>query len=177
MSDKFDQLPAAIQVHIKNITKAAGLPDIEDSYEKLAGGWQDKEVVFTRELAEQGMIEVELLKKENTRGAIALTYSGSLVLIGPLTDGDKRKCGYNSIGIRKDVPKTIVDEQSVLAGDILLDQPIKFVSGPVQSTSAIYKIALCKDELNALEEEEKISEVTLVVASEFADINKALVPL
>lgn len=176
MSDKFERLPAAIQVHIKNITAAAGLPDNEDSYEKLAGGWQDKEDVFTKELAEQGMVEVKLLKKENPKGAIALTYSGSLVLIGPLIE-NKRKCGYNSIGIRKDVPKTIIDEQSILANDIKIDQPIKFETGPVQSTSAIYKIALCEDGLEALEEQEKISEVTLIVAGEFADINKALVPV
>lgn len=176
MSEKFDQLPAAIQVHIKNITATAGLPDNEESYEILAGGWQDKEDVFAKELAEQGMVEVKLLEKENTKGAIALTYSGSLVLIGPIID-DKRKCGYNSIGIRKDVPKTIVDEKSVLSSDIEIGQPIKFESGPVQSTSAIYKIALCEDGLDAIEEEEKISEVTVIVAGEFADINKALVPI
>ncbi len=176
MSETFDQLPAAIQVHIKNITQAAGLSESEESYEKLASGWQEKEIVFAKELSEQGMVEVTTLKKENQKGAIALTYSGSLVLIGPLLE-NKRKCGYNSIGIRKDVPKTIVDEESILADDIQIDQPIKFEIGPVQSTSAIYKIAICEDELGALEEQEKISEVTVIVAGEFADINKAIVPV
>ncbi len=176
MSETFDQLPSAIQVHIKNITASAGLPDDEESYERLAKGWQEKEVVFTKELSEQRMVEVTSLKKENSKGAIALTYSGSLVLIGPLLE-NKRKCGYNSIGIRKDVPKTIVDDESILAEDIQVHQPIKFEKGPIQSTSAIYKIAICEDELEVLEEQEKISEVTIMVAGEFADINKALVPL
>jgi len=175
MATALEQLPPNIQVHVKSLTKNAGLSDTEESYEKLAQGWLDKKNAFEKDVREQGMKEVDSLAKDAQKGAVALTYSGSLVLIGPLIDG-VRKGGYNSIGIRKDVPKTILKEDSKLAADIQVDQVLKFEVGPVQSTSAIFKIAVCEEEMEALVEEEKISEVTIIVTNNFVDINQALVP-
>ena len=99
MGEILNQLPPEIQVHIKGITKSAGLPDDEESYEKMAKGWTDKKKIFEEQIAEQNMMEVDILAIDDAKGAVALTYSGSLVLIGPLLDGF-RKAGYNSIGIR-----------------------------------------------------------------------------
>ncbi len=175
MGDILDQLPPEIQPHIKKITVAAGLPDEEESYEKMAQGWLDKKKIFEEQIGNQDMIEVESLAVDDEKGAVALTFSGSLVLIGPLVDGC-RKAGYNSIGVRKNVPDSMIRENSKLALAIDINAPIEFEVGPVKSTSSIFKIAVCQDEINAVEQEEKISEVTVIMTSEFVDINKALVP-
>ncbi len=176
MGEILNQLPPEIQVHIKGITKSSGLPDDEESYEKMAQGWMEKKKIFEEQIAEQDMIEVETLNLEDEKGAVALTYSGSLVLIGPLIEGF-RKSGYNSIGIRKNVPDSMVQENSKLAADVNVNSPIEFDKGPVKSTSSIFKIAVCKDDVDAAEQEEKISEVTVIMTEEFVNVNKDLIPV
>ena len=176
MGEILDQLPPEIRVHIKAITQSAGLPDTEESFEKIAQGWVEKKKIFENQIVESEMIEVEMLGADDEKGAVVLTYSGSLILIGPLIEGF-RKAGYNSIGIRKNVPDSLIKENSKLAADININAPIEFETGPVKSTSSIFKIAVCKDDLEAEEQEEKISEVTVIMTSEFVDINKALVPV
>lgn len=176
MGELMNQLPAEIQAHIKGITKSAGLPDDEESYEKMAKGWLDKKEIFESQIAEKKMVEIEKLTKDDTKGAVALTFSGSLVLIGPLVDGF-RKAGYNSIGIRKNVPDSMVQENSKLAEDVTVNSPIEFETGPVKSTSSIFKIAVCEEDLDAIEQEEKISEVTVIMTNEFINVNKDLIPV
>jgi len=176
MGDILNQLPPEIQSHIKGITQSTGLPDNDESYEKIAQGWLDKKNIFEAQIAAQGMIEVEELAADDENGGVALTYSGSLILIGPIIEGF-RKAAYNSIGMRKNVPDSMVQDQSKLADSIKIDAPIQFEAGPVKSTSSIFKIAICKNELEAIEQEEKISEVTVIMTNEFVDVNKALVPV
>ncbi|MDT8447370.1 MAG: hypothetical protein RRB13_10810 [bacterium] len=176
MGEILSGLPAPIQTHIKSIARSAGLPDSEESYEKLAQGWAEKLRLFEEKTAAEGMVEVEQLGKDDAKGCVALTYSGSLVLIGPLDDG-VRKCVYNSIGIRKDVPDSVAKEDSLLASDVAQGQPVEFAEGPVKSTSAIYKIAVAQEALTVVQEQEKISEVTVILTEGFVDVNKALVPV
>jgi hypothetical protein len=176
MGEFLEQLPPEIQVHIKQITSASGLSDDEESYEKMAKGWLEKKRIFEEETAKQDMVEVESLAVDHEQGGVALTFSGSLVLIGPLVEGF-RKAAYNSIGIRKNVPDAMVQENSVLGNDVAENKPIEFETGPVKSTSAIYKIAVCKEEVSTEIQEEKISEVTVIMTEEFVEVNKALVPI
>jgi len=174
MGDILASLPAQIQTHIKAITQSSGLPDNDDSYEKLALGWKQKGDLFDEKTQSSGMKEVESLAADDSRGCLALTYSGSLVLIGPQEEG-KRTCAYNSIGMRKDMPDSVVKDDSTLKADVALDQPIQFGQGPVQSTSAIYKIAMVVAEMTKIQEEEQINAVTVILTEGFVDVNKALV--
>ena len=48
MEDFLTQLPYDIQDHIKRITKTSGMPDNEESYEKIAEGWFEKQKTFIR---------------------------------------------------------------------------------------------------------------------------------
>lgn len=169
-------LPAPIQTHIKSIARSAGLPDNEESYERLAQGWAEKLRLFEEKTQAEGMTEVERLGQDDPKGCVALTYSGSLILVGPQDEG-VRKCVYNSIGIRKDVPDSVAKDDSKLAGDVLIEHPVEFEQGPVKSTSAIFKIAVAQEALTVVEEQEKISEVTVILTEGFVDVNKALVPV
>ncbi len=77
----------------------------------------------------------------------------------------------------KNVPDSMIQENSKLGADISVNNAIAFEVGPVKSTSSIYKIAVCKDDIDAVEQEEKISEVTVIMTEEFVNINKELIPV
>lgn len=174
MGEFFDQIPEEIQGHIKEITKLSGLPEGEESVEKIAQGWLEKKKAFEEKTQSMDMEEVESLEKDDERGALALTYSGSLVNIGPLFD-NARKVQYASIGLRSDVPDTAEKEESILAKDVTVDDTIEFETGPVKRTSQIFKIAVLIGDHSAEEQEEKITEATQIIQEEFIEVNKTII--
>lgn len=173
MGEFFDQIPDKVQPHIKEITKTSGLGD-DDALEKIAEGWLEKKKTFEEEIRNLGMVEVDSFSRDDERGCLAMTYSGSLVNIGPLVDG-VRKSAYASIGLRKDVPDMVSKDSSTLDNDIQVDDSISFTDGPVKKTSPIYKIIVCEEDLSAEEQEEKIENVATVIIDDFVEVNKTII--
>ncbi len=174
MGEFLDQIPEKLHGHIKEITKTSGLPPGEESVEKIAKGWLGKKDVFEEKIEDLEMEEIESFEKDDLRGALLLTYSGSLVLIGPIID-NSRKAKYISIGLRSDVPDIVDREDSKLEKDINVDDTVEFEVGPVKSTSQVFKIAVLTGEFTAIEQEEKISEATQVITEEFVEVNKTII--
>lgn len=174
VQSNLEQIPERIQSHIREITRTSGLEDSAESVEKIAGGWLEKQKLFSEQIAAMGMEEVEELDKDCPDGALAMTWSGSLVNLGPVKD-DGRKVEYSSIGLRADVPEAASSEGSELSDSITVDNPINFVSGPVKSTSPIHKIAVCRGDLDADAQEEKINNATMLLKEEFVNVNKTIV--
>ncbi len=173
MGEYLDQVPEEIQDHIREITRTSGLPEGEESVEKISQGWLEKRRAFEDQVQSMDMEEVDTLEKEDERGALAFTYSGSLVNIGPLVEGG-RKVQYVSIGMRSDVPDTAEKEESRLAKEVTIGEKIEFEVGPVRTTSPIHKIAILKGEPSAQEQEEKISQATQILQEDFVEVNKTL---
>ena len=176
MAGILTQLPSNIQNHIRQITKQSGLSDSEESYEKIASAWKEKEKSFLENISAKGLKEVKTLSSDDQKGGVALTYSGSLVLIGPLNNG-LRKAAYHSIGLRKDVPDSLSSDNARLSTDIHLDQSIQFETGPIQKTSPIYKFAVCDESISLELQEEALAEATIIITNDFIDINKGLIPV
>jgi hypothetical protein len=174
MGEFLDQIPQELQGHIREITKQSGLPEGEDSVEKVAAGWLEKKKVFEDQIEKMNMEEIDHLEKDDEKGALALTYSGSLVNIGPLVN-NSRKVQYASIGVRGDVPDMAEREGSALTSDVSVDEPIEFENGPVKSTSQIFKIAVLTENLSPEEQEEKITEATQIIQEEFVEVNKTII--
>lgn len=174
MGEFFDQIPAEVQSHLKDIIQTSGMPDNEESLELMSESWIEKKNAFEREIESAGMEEIDYLERDDTRGALVMTYSGSLINIGPIID-ESRKAQYSSIGLRHDVPDMAEDEDSTLKSDINIDEVIEFDKGPVKSTSAVFKIAVCKDIVDLEEQEEAISNATMILTKEFTDINKTYI--
>lgn len=170
----FENLNPVIQEHIKQITKSSGLPDNEESYELLAGAWEEKKNSFESHILDGDLLAVEFFSKDEPKGAIALSYSGSLLTIGPLVDG-QRNCEYASVGLRTDVPGFAKEAESVLAGDIEVDSPVEFKKGPVKSSSPLWKIAVAREKLDAEEEAELLTEITQAVVEDFVEVNKTVI--
>jgi hypothetical protein len=169
-----DQIPTDIQDHIRKITKSSGLPDTDESVETIAQAWLEKKRIFEEEIQKQGMEEVDDFSENEERGALILTYSGSLLTLGPLVDGS-RNVDYLSIGLREDVPESAHHDSGKLSGDMAVDEVAAFEPGPIKQSSAIFKIAVTSDELETEEEEELLSNVTEVLSEEFVQVNKTVI--
>ena len=48
MGTHFEQIPDAIKNHIREVTKTSGLPDSEESLERIARTWLEKREMFCR---------------------------------------------------------------------------------------------------------------------------------
>jgi len=173
MSEYMSQIPVEIQGHIRQITRSSGLPDTEDSLEMIAQGWLEKKERFERHISRMSLEEVDVLERADGRGCLAMTYSGSLINIGPQRD-QGRNVQYVSIGLRKDVPESASQENSQLQGDVRIGAPVAFSSGPILSSSPVFKIAVTAEELDLDEQERQISKSTEILTKEFVKVNKEL---
>jgi hypothetical protein len=162
-----------VQDHIRQITKSSGLGDSEESVEMIAKGWLDKKELFESKLAEMNMEEAEELEQDDEAGCLAMTYSGSLLNIGPVME-EGRNVQYTSIGLRQDVPEAASREDSRLSSDVRVGEPVSFSPGPIQSSSPIFKIAVTTGDLEPEEQEEQITKATMILAEGFVEVNKEL---
>lgn len=170
----FENLSPHIREHVKEISKKSSLPQDDETLDSLAEAWLEKERIFTETIAERGMEEVSSFAKDEPKGAIVLTYSGSIVNLGPLVDGI-RHCEYHSIGLRTDVPGSAQDDASKLQSDAEVDGLVVFERGPVRKTSPIHKMAVATADLAPEKEEELLTMVTQQVAEEFVEVNKTII--
>ena len=173
MGEYFNQLPINIQEHIKEITKTSGLEYNNESFEKMSQGWIEKKNAFEENIASLFMEEFNTFEKDDQRGVLIMTYSGSLLTAGPV-QGDSRTIEYISVGIRADVPKSVTGNGN-FAEDVEVDKEVIFKSGPIKSTSAVYKIAVCKENISAEEQLETLNNATVALEEEFANINKTII--
>ncbi len=164
-------IPRQIQNHLESVITTFGLENNDETMDRLKAGWLEKEEAFNREMANIGMDEIESFQTYDEHGVLALTYSGSLISIGPLVEGE-RKVDYTSIGIRRDVPEAITKEGTQLAEDMAVDRSVVFDGGPIQKTSPVYKIVACPENLNSDEQTDLIQQATTMVIETFADINQ-----
>lgn len=169
-----EQISEKVRNHIRQLIKSSGLPDTEESVEKIAQNWLDKKASFETQVKEKKMDEVEYMAGDDPGGCLLMTYSGSLLNIGPLVDGN-RKVEYASIGMRQDVPEFAEDDNSSLDGDIILDSSVSFIHGPIKRCSPIFKIAVPAENMEAEEQEELLSEVTMILTEDFVEVNKTII--
>ena len=164
-------IPQHIQEHLESVITTFGLENDSETMDRLKAGWLEKEEAFKSEMANMGMEEIDSFQTYDERGVLALTYSGSLISIGPLVEGE-RKVDYTSIGVRRDVPESVTKEGSQLAEDMALDKGVVFDGGPIQQTSPVYKIVACPEDLSSEEQTDMIQQATTMIIDTFADINQ-----
>ena len=168
----FNELPEPIKNHLK--TLAEELPDSlgSDILETLSDIWEKKEELYVKQAEMIGMERVGTVSNDDQRGLILLTYSGSLVSIGP--GDDKRWAEYSSIHLRTDVPKIIVEEDIQLVSDPSEKKPLELTGRKLKKTSAVYMIYVCKPEVPLKEQDKRIREATVYLTNGFMKINRSL---
>jgi len=173
MSEYLDQVPMEIQSHIRDITRSSGLPDTDESVDLIAEGWLEKKERFEQITARLRMEDADILEKDDERGCLVMTYSGSLLNIGPIRDGG-RSVQYAAIGLRSDVPKAARKEGSQLKEDARVGASVAFTVGPITSSSPVFKIALTSEDLDLEAQEQQVVQATQILTREFVTVNREL---
>ena len=177
MSEYYSCISEKVQNHLKQLSGSVKLlSGEEDALEVLAKAWLEKERLFDEQLAKNELEEVDALETEEERGALILTYSGSLLSLGPDSkDGSGRRVEYNSVGFRTDVPESLEQDDAALSADVVVDEPVEFKNGPLKKSSPVYKVALVKESLDEEEAEQLLSDMTQMLTDEFVEINKTII--
>lgn len=173
MSDDASSLSPSIKAHLAVLVKNAGLQDTEESRARMERAWLQKKRLFEAQVRALDMRELPELPADDPRGALLLTWSGSLVSIGPL-EPEGRMVEYASIELRTDVPRLAVRDCSKLEADLRQDAEATFSPGPVRSTSAVLLIAACDPSVPREEQAKRIREATIFLTDGFVKINRTV---
>ena len=173
MEQYFSTLPSNIQEHLSALVKQSGMPDTKDSLETLSKNWLDKRELFGKQIQSLDMVEIEALSPDDPRGALMLTYSGSLISLGTLQNA-KRWMEYYSIQLRHDVPGIVKNNETQITGEAAIGKILEFTDGSLKNTSALYVIAVCREDVTAEEQETRLHEGTIFLTNGFVKINRSL---
>jgi len=181
MSDFASRLPERIRAHLQGILSkgASVLPDTAESLEALARVWVQKRDLFEGQTRSLAMQASNQMAADDPRGALLLTYSGSLISLGTLAEEPApalRRVEYASIGLRSDVPDLLVVEQTALAEAIAVDREVRFASGPMRSSSPVLTIAACSPEVGREEQDKRVREATIFLTNGFVRLNRTVLP-
>ncbi len=169
----FQSLPEEIQQQLDSLLPETGLVPGEAAREQLAAVWQEKFNLFTGQINNLGMEFVSELPAEDQRGAILLTYSGSLISLGTLRDS-KRWLEYASIKFRVDVPDLIHGNAVTLEGPLQQGRDAVFSGCAIKKSSSLFRIAVCPLQTPLEEQELRIREATIFLTNGFVHINRSL---
>ena len=86
MATQFDLVEPNVKEHLKRLVKTAGMPENSESLEQLATSWLEKQALFKAEITKNQMELVDSYAADEPKGALVMTYSGSLITIGPDSD-------------------------------------------------------------------------------------------
>lgn len=171
----FDELPDEIRRQIDSLIPGSALANLprEQARERFAGIWANKYAMFTGQIANLDMELVEELAADDERGAILLTYSGSLIGIGTLQQ-DKRWLEYASVKFRGDVPDLVKSSSITLAGPVRQDAVAEFSGSPLKHSSSIFRIAVCPVNTPLRDQEQRLREATIFLTNGFVKLNRSI---
>jgi nucleoid DNA-binding protein len=175
MTEHVRGLDASTRSHLEGLLRSSGLPETEESLEEMARVWFEKKAMFEGQVKALGMLSLERFAAEDSRGALLLTWSGSLLSAGPLESGRAgRRTEYASIELRTDVPHLAMSERGTFVSDLVRGEPATLRGGPVASTSALLTIAACDPAVPAAEQEKRLREATIFLTNGFVRINRTV---
>ncbi len=164
----------AIRRHLAALIRSSGLPETDESMERMTVAWLEKKHMFEDQVRALHMQDLPALPSEDERGVLLLTWSGSLVSLEPAGAAGRRG-EYASIELRTDVPHLMLLHGVGLPVGLAVDREAVFSSGPVHSTSALLKIAGCDPGLPREEQARRIREAMIYLTSGFVAINRTVV--
>ncbi|MBN2352733.1 MAG: HU family DNA-binding protein [Spirochaetales bacterium] len=165
------QLPEKIQKHLSSILAGTDMPQDDNSLEILAHNWVGKREIFDTMIKNLAMHEEGSLAPADARAALLLTYSGSLIGLGP-ERGDGRWMEYASIKLRHNVPEIVAVEKTGIQDMIAVDATASFTEGKIKSTSALFKIAVCDPDVDLAEQEKRVKEAMIFLTNVFVKLNR-----
>jgi nucleoid DNA-binding protein len=174
MMTEFDKnVPEIIKGHLRQLTPSFGLDNSEESLEKITQIWLEKARFFDEQILALNMIEVNIFNKDEPKGALMLTYSGSLISLGSLQNSS-RTVKYSSIKLRHNVPQMVMIEDVQLQHHTRIDGCLELEKKPIQRTSALFKMVVCKDDVPIEVQDERIAAANDFLTEGFLKLNRTL---
>ena len=158
-------IPTDVERHLQTLVTE----DI--TFDMIKDLWIRKDKLFSDQIALLAMDEVDHLDKDEERGILLLTYSGSLISLGC---GKERSMEYASIKLRGDVPDIIKADYVSLTSQLDKGSVATFSGGQVQNTSSLYKIVVCREGVSVDEQEKRVREATIFITNSFVHLNRDL---
>jgi nucleoid DNA-binding protein len=176
MPEYTSQLTPAIRAHLNGLIRTSGLPETQESLEQMARAWFQKKAMFEGQVKALNMRELERFSADDARGALLLTWSGSLLSAGPRkADAGGRAMEYASIDMRIDVPHLARSDRGDLEADIAPGEIARLRGGPIAHTSPLLSIVACDPSIAPEEQEKRIREATIFLTNGFIQINRTVV--
>ncbi len=169
--ENINSIPENIENHLKGLLSMTD--DTELTLDDLKNVWIEKENLFERQTRSLGMVPLDQFAPDDPRGAILLTYSGSLISIYSAED-NFRKIEYASIKMRRDVPDVVIMEKTSLNEPVKINSPVSFSQGDIKKTSAVYKILSFEKDVPRQDQDKRISEAVIFLTNGFVKINRTL---
>ncbi len=171
----YEKLSGEIQRQLTALAADAGKQGDRDFLELMAGVWQRKESLFELHARQSGLEICDVLPAGDSRGFMALSYSGSLLAVGPDNDDTAGKwLEYSAIKLRTDVPDIIADQMISLPGEVRCGHPIVFINSRISTTSPVYRLAVCPEDLEKDQQDRLIREGSIYVTTGFMKFNRDL---
>jgi nucleoid DNA-binding protein len=173
----YSRLPEEIRAQIDALAEGPETPRRPDIREALAATWEGKFELFESQVRLLGMEEPEALEADDPRGFLAITYSGSILSVGPASpagQGAGRWVEYVPIKLRLDVPEIVSGTDAELGGAIRRGSSLEFARGPLKSTSSLYRIAACAAGIPPAEQERRLREAAIFLTQGFIKMNRSL---
>jgi nucleoid DNA-binding protein len=170
-----NELPVPVQEHLNSLAKELGKTQDETFLIELASVWEEKASLYKEQASAVQLELVDRLPPEDPRGALVLTYSGSLLSISPYTEKTLgRWLEYSSIKLRTDVPDVIADHGISIAGEMRIGKGVEILGSRVTKTSPAFSIAVCPENLPEEEQDKRIRESTIFITNGFMKYNRRL---
>lgn len=176
---RFTALPQAIQKQLLWIAAEQNRKDDSAFIDDLAVVWEKKAALFLDQIKAVNLELVESVSRDDMRGIMILTYSGSLLSIGPVFQtatnvNNGRWIEYSSIKLRTDVPDIVSEPDAVLGADFATGTGVKLDNSRITSTSPAFLIAICPANLDEEEQDKRVRESTIYVTTGFMKFNRTL---
>lgn len=170
-----NDIPKAVHTHLAALAKESGREGDKDFLADLETVWRRKATLFEDQARAVHLELVESLPEGDPRGLLVLSYSGSLLSIGPDTDRTLgRWLEYSSIKLRTDVPDILTDRGISVEGPISLGAGVSVHGSRISQTSPAYAIAVCPEGLSEDEQDKRIRESTIFITNGFMKYNRSL---
>ncbi len=168
-------VPEGVRKHLAGLARELGMAEDQEFLLDLTAVWKQKAALFEDQARSVHLDLVQSVPEGDPRGAIVLTYSGSLLSIGPDTDRTLgRRLEYASIKLRTDVPDVVTDRGISISGGMRVGNIVRINGSRISKTSSAHTIAVCPADLAEDEQEKRIRESTIFITNGFMKYNRSV---
>lgn len=168
-------MPETIQRQLRALADDPTLEGGSGVLDRLAENWTRKRTLVEEQAEALRMVSVDSLSIDDARGLLAVTRSGSIIVLGPrrVSDGF-RWLEYASIGIRTDVPDVVRADAVELNNDARLEASIELSGTSISRTSELVSIATFEAELPAADQDRRLREAAIFLTNGFVKLNQSV---